>query len=236
MKKKYIFVLFIVLSAISLFLHFYDNTYTVKFDTDGGETIKSLKVKPGTPVKLPQKAFKKGYVFVEWQLNDRKYQEGSIVTKDITLKAKYLPEVYRTVEFNTDGGSYVSSIKVLSGSKIKTKNIKDPVKEGYNFDGWYTDNKLFDFNQRIVDNITLTAHYSKAGNFISYSDLKVGDNVLIIGSYAASSLDQYGYHTKAIGWVRQILYIYEGREFPYQVGNEYGTTGFFKVNSLKIVD
>ena len=38
----------------------------------------------------------------------------------------------------------------------------------------------------------------------------------------------------AIDWEREIIAVYENEEYPYQVGNAYGTTGFFKAESLKL--
>ena len=62
--------------------------------------------------------------------------------------------------------------------------------------------------------------------------LKVGDVVEIIGTGKASS---YGDNPTAggIGWTRQILKIYDGRAYPYRVGNKSGTTGFYKATSLR---
>ena len=62
--------------------------------------------------------------------------------------------------------------------------------------------------------------------------LKVGDRVKIIGTGNGSS---YGDSNTAggIGWERQILKIWSGRPFPYQVGNSTGTTGFYKESSLQ---
>ena len=62
--------------------------------------------------------------------------------------------------------------------------------------------------------------------------LKVGDKVKIInkgnGSSYGDSNTAYG-----LGWTRTILKIYEGRAFPYQVGNNTGTTGFYKADALE---
>ena len=62
--------------------------------------------------------------------------------------------------------------------------------------------------------------------------LKIGDTVRIIntgnGSSNGDSNIAYG-----IGWTRTILNIYEGRPFPYQVGDSTGTTGFYKETSLE---
>lgn len=62
--------------------------------------------------------------------------------------------------------------------------------------------------------------------------LKVGDRVKIVATGNGSSMGTantaYG-----IGWERQILKIWEGRLYPYQVGNNTGTTGFYKVDALQ---
>ena len=62
--------------------------------------------------------------------------------------------------------------------------------------------------------------------------LQVGDTVKIIGTGNGSS---YGTSNTAygIGWTRQILRIWDGRKYPYQVGNSTGTTGFYQASSLK---
>ena len=62
--------------------------------------------------------------------------------------------------------------------------------------------------------------------------LHVGDKVKIVGTGNGSS---YGDSNTAygIGWERQILKIWSGRPFPYQVGNSTGTTGFYKESSLQ---
>ena len=61
---------------------------------------------------------------------------------------------------------------------------------------------------------------------------KVGDKVRIIktgnGSSYGDSNTAYG-----LGWTRQILNIWEGRAYPYQVGNNTGTTGFYKADALE---
>ena len=62
--------------------------------------------------------------------------------------------------------------------------------------------------------------------------LQVGDTVVIVGTGNGSS---YGDSNTAygIGWTRQILRIWSGRSFPYQVGNSSGTTGFYRAEALQ---
>lgn len=62
--------------------------------------------------------------------------------------------------------------------------------------------------------------------------LSVGDTIEIVGTGNGSS---YGTSNTAygIGWTRQILKIWDGRSYPYQVGNSTGTTGFYRAEALK---
>lgn len=64
------------------------------------------------------------------------------------------------------------------------------------------------------------------------TELNVGDAVEIIGTGNGSA---YGRSNTAygIGWKRQILKIWNGKPYPYQVGNNTGTTGFYKKEALK---
>ena len=64
------------------------------------------------------------------------------------------------------------------------------------------------------------------------TELNVGDAVEIIGTGNGSA---YGGSNTAygIGWKRQILKIWDGKPYPYQVGNNTGTTGFYKKEALK---
>lgn len=62
--------------------------------------------------------------------------------------------------------------------------------------------------------------------------LQEGDTVKIVGTGNGSS---YGNSNAAygLGWTRQILKVYEGRPYPYRVGNSSGTTGFYKAEALQ---
>lgn len=64
------------------------------------------------------------------------------------------------------------------------------------------------------------------------TELNVGDAVEIIGTGNGSA---YGGSNTAygIGWKRQILKIWNGKPYPYQVGNNTGTTGFYKKEALR---
>lgn len=62
--------------------------------------------------------------------------------------------------------------------------------------------------------------------------LAIGDTVKIIGTGNGNS---YGTSNTAygIGWTRQILRVFDGRPYPYQVGNNTGITGYYKAEALQ---
>lgn len=61
---------------------------------------------------------------------------------------------------------------------------------------------------------------------------KKGTKVVIT---ASGNSDSYGKGSRAfgIGWTREVLKVWEGRPYPYQVGNKSGTTGFYQESDLK---
>ncbi len=68
-------------------------------------------------------------------------------------------ELY-TITFDSNGGSSVASKRVVEGYKLKRQ--ANPVKEGFEFMGWYTDSELteeFDFDSLITENKTLYAKW-----------------------------------------------------------------------------
>ena len=64
-----------------------------------------------------------------------------------------------TVEFDSNGGSSVDSVSVYDGSFVKRP--KNPTKEGYEFDAWYTGDgeKWLFLSSPVTENITLFASY-----------------------------------------------------------------------------
>ena len=48
-------------------------TLTVRFDSNGGSKIDSIKIKKGETLTEPLAPTRDGYTFVEWTLDDKKY-------------------------------------------------------------------------------------------------------------------------------------------------------------------
>lgn len=80
-----------------------------------------------------------------------------------------------TVSFNTNGGSAVESQKVKSGGKLEQP--KTPVKNGYIFDGWYTDKEFkspYGFDLRVTKSFTLYAKWIEDTE-ITFNDVSKDD-------------------------------------------------------------
>lgn len=72
------------------------------------------------------------------------------------------PATYKTVTFDTDGGTAIPSQSVRTGAKA-TKPA-DPTKEGYEFGGWYEEDTfttVFDFDDPITANTTVYAKFTE---------------------------------------------------------------------------
>ncbi|PHV70180.1 hypothetical protein CS063_11930 [Sporanaerobium hydrogeniformans] len=68
-----------------------------------------------------------------------------------------------TVKFNTDGGSTLDSLSIKEGATVG--EIPAPTKEGYVFDGWYSDKELtraYDVHAKITASTTLYAKWTEA--------------------------------------------------------------------------
>ncbi len=62
-----------------------------------------------------------------------------------------------TVTFDTNGGSQIQSQSVKEGERVNEPEI--PVKEGFNFMGWYHGEEMYSFSSSVVNDITLTAKW-----------------------------------------------------------------------------
>ncbi|MDD2518411.1 MAG: Ig-like domain-containing protein [Bacilli bacterium] len=94
---------------------------------------------------------------------DQPFTFENVINEDIIIVPNYIPideSKIVVVDFDTDGGTNVNSIEALIDTAI-TKPI-DPIKKGYDFQGWYLNGNAYDFTNLIVQNITLKAKWNKS--------------------------------------------------------------------------
>ena len=94
---------------------------------------------------------------------------------------------YYTVKFETNGGSTVKSQSVRRNNTVST--ITEPTKNGYTFDGWFTDKaltKAFDSTSKITSGITLYAKWTEIKKDKPVIDNSKNEITLTIGQKDAT--------------------------------------------------
>ena len=143
--------------------------YTVKFDSNGGSDVADATVEDGKTVTQPTDPTKEGFDFDGWYTDNTtfkdKYDFSKPVTSGFTLYAKWKEKQVTkyTVKFDSNGGSDVADATVEDGKTVTQPT--DPTKEGFDFDGWYTDNTTFkdkyDFSKPVTSGFTLYAKWKE---------------------------------------------------------------------------
>ena len=139
-------------------------TYTVTFDSNGGNANTAQVIEEGNKVKKPTNPKRKGYYFIEWQLNNVTYNFDSVVTKDIKIVAVWI---------KLDNTSY----KLKTNDKQKIKYTIEPSKANVNMT-YSTNNKTV----ATVDNSGLV-YAASAGNAsiaVNVNKNKVSDVEIIV--------------------------------------------------------
>ena len=127
------------------------------FELNGGTGVSDMTVSEIESEPVPARS---GYTFVGW------YKDGAFtdkvtfpyeVTAEQTLYAKWNKNTY-TVHFDTDGGTAVDDMIV---SEIEQSPVT--TKDGYTFDGWYTDKAFKNevtFPYEVTETLTLYAKWT----------------------------------------------------------------------------
>ncbi len=178
--------------------------HLVTFDSAGGSAVASQTVSDNECAIEPEAPTYEGYDFAGWYLADgtTKYDFTTPVTADLTLYAKWTkkadpepePEPAATylVIFDSEGGSSVPAQTVEEGKTVVKPD--DPLRLGYNFDGWYLEGSktAYNFKTPVTDNLVLhakwtrqeepTASYlvtfdSAGGSSVASQTIKEGDKV-----------------------------------------------------------
>ena len=184
-KKIIIILLCLILTGCKT------KTYTVTFDTLGGEVMESITIQEGESIKDIEEPKKEGYLFVSWLKDGLEYNTESPVTEDINLTANWVeqPTILETynITFVIDGKTDKTTVKE---NEMITKP-KDPIKENYLFLGWYVGDELYDFNSKVTKDIILTAKFELNQVTITY-DLDGGFGLAIetIPKYTTLSIPE----------------------------------------------
>lgn len=190
------------------------------FDGTKEYTEYAKKVEENGKLIRPTDPEKEGYVFDVWYKEstfDNKWDfENDIVAADTKLYAKFLPEAEvtkYTVIFKSDENTVINTVTVKEGNSVGEP--KNPVKDGYQFDGWYTDvncTDKYDFNTVVSADLTLYAKWlakytvsfdTDGGSTVETQTVVTGDKATI----PTSTPTKKGYNF--VGWYTDNTYTTE---------------------------
>lgn len=136
--------------------------YSVQYESSGGTIVDNNQIKAGNKIIIPENPTKKGFAFIGWYLGDKKYNFDSKISSDIILTAKWERKEGTEsviISFNSNGGNNVSDIEIAKGDIVRSPI--DPKRTNYIFQGWYHENKFFNFSLPITQNIELVAKWGE---------------------------------------------------------------------------
>ncbi len=143
---------------IELWAKYNINTYTVTFNNWDISLLKQETINYGSAATEPTSPARTGYTFSGWDV------AFNNVTSDLTVTAQYTAVEY-TITYNLDGGITNNPASYIIESE--TIALADAAKEGYTFDGWYTNAEftgevVTEIPSGTTGNIELWANFNKA--------------------------------------------------------------------------
>ncbi len=151
-------------------------TYSVSFNTNGGSFVQAVSGVAGSTIPLTQSPTRSGYTFDGWYL-DSSFSGNEVtsvtLSSDITVYAKWsrtntgggggggASVSQSTITFKTTDGIELDTVKRATDSTVDLSKYKYH-KEGYTFEGWYTDKGL----TNKVTSLKLTADITLYANWV----------------------------------------------------------------------
>lgn len=183
-----------------------DVYYTVTFETNGGSAVASQSVLEGSYATAPADPTKDGFDFDGW------YKEASLttkfvfaseaITKDTTIYAgwvendptstTYTGTFYWNYEGAPNNGIYETKT-VDKGSKL-SKPSTDPVRAGFNFNGWFMEPEcVTEFARSQFDrNVKVYASWLKTYTFEAEDCQLEGFDLDAVDDTVYETLDDFG--------------------------------------------
>ena len=144
---------------------YWPSVVTVTFDSNGGASVASQTIEPGTCATNPGAISKTNYTFMGWRIgspNGEVFDFSTLITDDITLYAHWGV----TVTFSTTRGTTPAAQVLEIGGKATEP--AELTADGYVFRGWSPNtsySSYYNFNTAVTTNITLYAAWSEIVNY-----------------------------------------------------------------------
>lgn len=121
----------------------------IKFNTNCDEELPDIEIDYGATLPTIKSLEKEGFEFIGWYNGDEKVTDANLIYDDLELEAKWQSKTFR-VEYRDENGNIVEVKQVEYDNCLDEPT--EPIKEGYDFLGWYIGNNKFDFSMPITSN------------------------------------------------------------------------------------
>lgn len=203
-----------------------DEYVTVTFDIDG--QITEQEVLKGSSAVVPEVPEKVGYTFKGWD-NEASLE---IINKDQYYKAIYELNEY-TISFNANCDLEIKPLTYQYNQKIL--EFEKPIREGYEFIGWFYQGVIFDQETMPAYDIELSAMWCSTITFEFDGDLEFEPIVGMSGKYikAPTIKDEDKKEGYIVVWYKDRLYqeMYTFNRMPEESITLYG-----RFEKIKVVD
>ena len=148
------------------------NTYTIRFNTEGGNEIKEMILEYGEKITKPKDPKRKGYEFVGWNIEI----PSEMPAKNLMRTAIWKKETY-TISYNLNGGS--ASNPESYDVESRPIRLETPKRTGYTFTGWsgtgLSENKMtVTITKGSTENRSYTANWKENTYTIRFTTCGVG--------------------------------------------------------------
>ena len=140
-------------------------TYTITYNTDGGDAIAQETNATALPNSLPTPT-KEGYRFDRWYTDEAltiPAEAGATLSDNITLYARWKQLYTVTYDLNGGNGTEPTQASLCEGETFKVASADGITKTGYTFAGWSDGSKTYTADETYTmgtANVILTAQWT----------------------------------------------------------------------------
>ncbi len=138
-----------------------DKEYTITFESNGGSDIESIILLNEDTFLEPTNPTKEGHTFDGWYTEDTfetEYNFTDLLEGSLVLYASWTPLNF-TITYDVEGEVYET---VSADYDTVLTEPTEPIKEQYNFTGWYIDEELttpYSFSTLVTQDLSLYAKF-----------------------------------------------------------------------------
>ncbi len=201
----------------------YTKYYIVNFIYTASNILDDMEVVEGNTINIAKLDDEYPNIFFGWYLDSKVYDFNTPITKDITLEAVWTAMRY-VITYELDGG--INSLDNMTSCSPSTKEfiLKDPTKEGYVFEGWYS-NRLYTGDRitkitpsELRDDLVLYAKFILKDYTITY--------VLDGGTNSIDNKDTY--------IANEVVILHDPTKEGYIFEGWYGSSNFSTIRLYKV--